>query len=223
MKHKGLNQIAIHTLPKTHTGSNTRTKTQSKLKRIQKRPNLNVYKTSLLKCKTTESTNYSIRSNAHNLTVQKQKKLAWNPFDDKRMYLFEKPTLPWEKHLQSGYCPCVLCMLFIRLSYKKLSENYDGSKRINKELYWFMCHCKEKFSHQQFLILVSDCTHLLYQKIFLIFLSKKKVFLFFQSFARDKHYIVFDLIYFYTFSILYLMQEVEMPLSITTDTYQLGC
>ena len=63
---------------------------------IQKAPNLNVYKTSLFNSKTIESTKYSIRSNP---TVQKQKKLALNPFDDERMYLNEKQSLLWDKRM----------------------------------------------------------------------------------------------------------------------------
>ena len=42
---------------------------------------------SLFISETTTATDYSIRSNAHNLTVQKQDKLVLNPFDDKRVYL----------------------------------------------------------------------------------------------------------------------------------------
>ena len=79
----------------------------SKQKRIQKPPNLNVYKTSLFNSKITVSTNYSIRSNAHNLTVQKQNKLALSPFDLKRMYIKEKQSFPKDKHVQSEYCPCI--------------------------------------------------------------------------------------------------------------------
>ena len=36
---------------------------------------------------TPNATMYSIRSNLHQLSVEKQNKLALNPFDDKRMYL----------------------------------------------------------------------------------------------------------------------------------------
>ena len=45
------------------------------------------YINSLFNSKTTTATKYSIRSYAHNLTVQKQDKLALNLFDDKRLYL----------------------------------------------------------------------------------------------------------------------------------------
>ena len=40
------------------------------------------YINSLSNSQTTIATNYSNRSNAHNLTVQKQDKLALNPLDD---------------------------------------------------------------------------------------------------------------------------------------------
>ena len=36
---------------------------------------------------TTSATNYSVRYNLHKLSVDKQNKLALNPFDDKRVYL----------------------------------------------------------------------------------------------------------------------------------------
>ena len=49
---------------------------------------------------TTNATNYSIRSNLHQLTVQCQNKLALNPFDDKRMYLNPTQSLPWDEHTQ---------------------------------------------------------------------------------------------------------------------------
>ena len=36
---------------------------------------------------TTSATTYSIKSNLHKLIVEKQNKLALNPFDDKRVYV----------------------------------------------------------------------------------------------------------------------------------------
>ena len=48
---------------------------------------------------------YSIRSDAHNLTVQKQDELALNPFDDKRVCLNLIQRLSCDKHVQSGDCP----------------------------------------------------------------------------------------------------------------------
>ena len=41
------------------------------------------YLKSLSNSQTTTASNYSIRSDAHSLTVQKQDKLALNPFDHK--------------------------------------------------------------------------------------------------------------------------------------------
>ena len=60
---------------------------KSKQKGIQHTPIYSQFINSLFNSETTTATKYSIRSNAHNLTVQKQDKLALNPFDDKRVYL----------------------------------------------------------------------------------------------------------------------------------------
>ena len=49
-----------------------------------KSPNEESYFNSLFNSQTKTATNYSFRSNAHNLTVQKQDKLALNPFDDEQ-------------------------------------------------------------------------------------------------------------------------------------------
>ena len=68
---------------------------------LQNKPFIN----SLFNSQTTTATNYSIRSDAHNLTVQKQVKLALNPFDDKRVYLNPIQSLSWDKHTQKGDCP----------------------------------------------------------------------------------------------------------------------
>ena len=57
-------------------------KENSEQKGIQKSPKKESYINSLFNSQTTTATNYSIRSDAHNLTVQKQDTLALNPFDD---------------------------------------------------------------------------------------------------------------------------------------------
>ena len=59
---------------------------KSKQKGIQQTPQNMEYINSLFNSQTPTAANYSIRSVAHILTVQKQDKLALNPFDDKRMY-----------------------------------------------------------------------------------------------------------------------------------------
>ena len=56
-------------------------------KGIQNTPPHKHFRNSLFNSGTTTATNYSIRSNAQNLTVQRQDKLALNPFDDKRLHL----------------------------------------------------------------------------------------------------------------------------------------
>ena len=67
---------------------------RAKQKGIQKAPKCEDYKNSLLMSETTNATNYSIRSNLHQLSVEKQNKLALNPFDDKRMYLNPIQSVP---------------------------------------------------------------------------------------------------------------------------------
>ena len=87
----------------------------SKQKGIQKSPKKESYIISSFNSETTTATNYSIRSNAHNLPVQKQDKLVLNPFDDKRVYLNPIQNLPWDKHSQKGDCPCIYCLKLIGL------------------------------------------------------------------------------------------------------------
>ena len=60
------------------------------------------YINSLFNSQTTTATNYSIRADAHNLTVQNPDKLALNPLDDKCMYLNPIQSLSWDKHTQKG-------------------------------------------------------------------------------------------------------------------------
>ena len=60
---------------------------KAKQKGIQKAPKCEEYQNSLFNSETSSSTNISIRSNSHNLTVEKQPKLCLNPFDDKRLYI----------------------------------------------------------------------------------------------------------------------------------------
>ena len=60
---------------------------KSKQKGIQNAPECEDYTRCLLMSETTSATNYSIRSNLHKLSVEKQNKLALNPFDGKRVYL----------------------------------------------------------------------------------------------------------------------------------------
>ena len=78
-----------------------------------------IYKFFLNSQKTT-ATNYSIRSNAHILTVQKQDKLALNPFDDQRVYLNPIQSLSWSEHTQKGDCSCIYCLKLVGLYYKEL-------------------------------------------------------------------------------------------------------
>ena len=125
-------------------------------KGIQKTPKMENYITSLFNSQTTNTNNYSIRSNQHQLTVEKQTKLALNPFDDKRMYLNPIESLPWDIHIQSKCCPCILCIKFIHLYYEELSEN-----RSDEEFQLNVSYNKENLSHQEILQLVSERANLL--------------------------------------------------------------
>ena len=80
---------------------------KAKQKGIQHTPQNKQLMNSLFNSQTTTATNYSIRSDAHSLIVQKQDKLALDPFDDKRVYLNPKQNLSWDKHTQKGDCPCI--------------------------------------------------------------------------------------------------------------------
>ena len=75
---------------------------KSKQKGIQHTPPYTQFINSLFNSGTTTATNSSIRSDAHNLTVQKQDKLALNPFDDKRLYLNPIQSLSLDKHTQKA-------------------------------------------------------------------------------------------------------------------------
>ena len=129
---------------------------KSKQKGIQHTPIYSQFINSLFNSETTTATNYSIRSNAHNLTVQKQDKLALNPFDDKRMYLNPIQSLSWDKHTQKGDCPCILCIKLVGLYYIELSGGLS-----DEEIYYNIWTLKEKLNHQQLLNLISDRAHLL--------------------------------------------------------------
>ena len=139
---------------------------KAKRKGIQHTPPYTQFINSLFNSVTTTETIYSIRSNAHNLTVQKQDKLALNPFDDKRVYLNPIQSLSWDKHTQKGDCPCIYCLKLVGLWYKELStsETDDGcpAKPLqDEEIYYNIWTLKEKFNHQQLLNLISDRAHLL--------------------------------------------------------------
>ena len=124
---------------------------KAKQKGIQKAPKCEHYKNSLFNSETSSSTNISIRSNLHNLTVEKQNKLALNPFDDKRLYINPIQSLPWDKHTQKGDCPCIYCLKLIGLYYKELTIN-----KTDEELYWSVWHWKQALTHQQLVKLISD-------------------------------------------------------------------
>ena len=59
---------------------------KSKRKGIQNDPECEDYTHCLVLSESTIATNYSIRTILHKLSVEKQNKLALNPFDDKLVY-----------------------------------------------------------------------------------------------------------------------------------------
>ena len=130
---------------------------KSKQKGIQHTPPYTQFINSLFNSETTTATNYSIRSDAHDLIVQKQDKLALNPVDDKRVYLNPIQSLSWDKHTQKGDCPCKFCLKLIGLYYKEITEGL----RNDEEIYYNIWTLKENLSHQQLLNLISDRAHLL--------------------------------------------------------------
>ena len=133
---------------------------KSKQEEIQHTPIYSQFINSLFNSETTTATNYSIRSNAHSLTVQKQDKLALNPFDDKRVYLNPIQSLLWDKHVQSGDCPCIYCLKLAGLYYIELSTR-DGTSLPDEEIYFNIWTLKEKSNHQDLLNLISDRAHFL--------------------------------------------------------------
>ena len=134
---------------------------KAKQKGIQKAPKCEHYKISLFNSETSSSTNISIRSNLHNLTVEKQNKLALNPFDDKRLYINPIQSLPWDKHTQKGDCPCIYCLKLIGLYYKELTKNDNNTKKTDEEIYWSDWYWKQALTHQQLVKLISDRAHVL--------------------------------------------------------------
>ena len=147
---------------KATQGARQRTVQESKQKGIQHTPPYTQFINSLFNSETTTATNYSIRSNAHNLTVQKQDKLALNPFDDKRVYLNPIQSLSWDKHTQKDGCPCIYCLKLVDLYYKELSTSEtDGRCLQDEEIYYKIWTLKEKLNQQQLLNLINDRAHLL--------------------------------------------------------------
>ena len=102
--------------------------------------------------------------------MEKQNKLALNPFDNKRVYLNPIQSLSWDKHTQKGDCPCIYCLKLIGLYYKELSTR-DGTSETDgkpaqlrlrdEEIYYNIWTLKEKLNHQDLLNLISDRAHLL--------------------------------------------------------------
>ena len=122
----------------------------SKQKGVQKLDSLKEYKNCLLNNQTTNQTNFSIRSENHNLRVVSQKKLALNPFDDKRLYLNNIYSVGWDIHTQKFNCNCILCMKFIGLYYEELSYGLNDAEIYNNICYW-----KEFYNQNQLIYAIN--------------------------------------------------------------------
>ena len=83
---------------------------KAKPRRIRNAPECGDYTRCLFVSETTSATIYSFRSSLHSITVEKQNKLALNPFHDKRVYLNPIQSLSWDKHTQKG---CVYVYIYI--------------------------------------------------------------------------------------------------------------
>ena len=116
-KIENCNRSSFGVRSKLYSFSYNRNPQKSKQKGIQKAPECEDYTRCLFMSETTSATNFSIRSNLHNITVEKQNKLALNPFDDKRVYLHPIQSLSLDKHTQKGDCPCIYCLKVIGLYY----------------------------------------------------------------------------------------------------------
>ena len=134
---------------------------KAKQKGIQRAPKYEENQNSLFNSETSSSTNISIRSNLHNLTVEKQPKLCLNPFDDKSLYINPIQSLPWDKHTQRGDCPCINCLKLFGLYYKDITINVDGSKKTDEKIYFNVWYWKQARTHQQLVKLISDRAHVL--------------------------------------------------------------
>ena len=134
---------------------------KAKQKGIQKAPKSEENQNSLFNSEISSSTNISIKSNLHKLTVEKQNKLALNLFDDKRLNINPIQSLPWDKHTQKGDCSCIYCLKLIGLFYKDSTLNVDGSKKTDEEIYFNVWNWKQALTHQQILKLISDRAHVL--------------------------------------------------------------
>ena len=130
---------------------------KAKQKGIQHTPQNKQSIDSIFNSRTATESNYSIRSDAHILTVQKQDKLALNPFDDKREYLNPIQSLSWDRHTQKNDWLRVYCLKIIGLYYKEITENC----KTDEEIYFNIWTLKQNLNHQQLLNLISDRTHLL--------------------------------------------------------------
>ena len=111
---------------------------------------------------TTSATNYSIRSNLHKLSVEKQNKVALNPLDDTRVYLNPIQSLSWDKDTQKSDCPCIYGLKLIGLYNKELSASETDGKPLRiEEKYYNIWTLKEELNHQDLLNLISFRAHLL--------------------------------------------------------------
>ena len=128
-----------------------------KQKRIQNSLDCETYINSMFMSETASATKYIVRSNLHNITMEKQNKLALNLFDDKRVYSNPIQCLPWDKHTQQGDCPCLFCLRFTLLCHEKLTENCKTDEENDLNVWYW----KQSLTHQEILKQISDRPQLL--------------------------------------------------------------
>ena len=109
---------------------------KAKQKGIQHTPKYADYINSLFNSQTSSSTNISIRSKLHNLTVEKQNKRALNAFDDKRLHINGIQSFPWDKQTQQGDCPRINGLKLVVLYYKELSDGLSDEETHLNVWYW---------------------------------------------------------------------------------------
>ena len=95
----------------------------------------------------------------------KQNKLALNSFDDKRLYINNTQSVPWDIHTQKGDCTCILCIKFIGLYYKELTFGLTDEKFYYNVWYW-----KEFYTQNQ---LIQAINLKLQEKIFKLYVAIK--------------------------------------------------
>ena len=68
----------------------------------------------------------------------------------KRLYINDTISVPWDIHTQKGYCNCILCIKFIGLYYKELTQNLT-----DEEIYLNVWYWKQLYNQNQILYAIN--------------------------------------------------------------------